>query len=156
MSVVPSLAESRLAMSHQHQPIRRKVLTEQGLGRNNNKELLLTTRNGRIKANHVPPTLANQAKGVNGAGTGPQQQQRTPANNTNFFIEVLQSMQHSQQQLMEEIRQMKTDKMKEKEASMTQCMRQTREKPCRGWPTERRTTFHYHGRSCNGFRVGKD
>ena len=31
-------------------------------------------------------------------------------------------MQHSQQQLMEEIRQMKMNKMKEKEASMTQSM----------------------------------
>ena len=38
-------------------------------------------------------------------------------------------MQHSQQQLMEEIRQMKMNKMKEKEASMTQSMWQTRKKP---------------------------
>ena len=34
--------------------------------------------------------------------------------NTNFFIEVLQSVQHSQLQLMEEIRQLKADKTKEK------------------------------------------
>ena len=56
----------------------------------------------------------NQAKGVNGAGAGLQQQQRVPADNANFFVEVLQSMQNSQQQIMEEIHQMKADKMKEK------------------------------------------
>lgn len=44
----------------------------------------------------------------------PQQQQRIPANNTNFFIEVLQFVQHSQQQLMKEIHQLKADKTKEK------------------------------------------
>ena len=42
------------------------------------------------------PHQPNQAKGVNGAGAGPQQQQRIPADNTNFFIKVLQSMQYSQ------------------------------------------------------------
>ena len=52
MSVVPSQAELRPAMPHQHQP--------------------------------------NYAKGVNGAGVEPQQQQRVPTNNANFFIEVLQ------------------------------------------------------------------
>ena len=31
-----------------------------------------------------------------------------------FFIEVLQSLQHSQQQMMEEIQKLKTDKTKEK------------------------------------------
>ena len=46
----------------------------------------------------------NQAEGVNEAGAGLQQQQRIPADNTNFVIEVLQSVQYSQQQLMEEIR----------------------------------------------------
>ena len=50
------------------------------------------------------PHQHNQVEGVNGASAGPQQQQRIPADNTNFFIEVLQSVQYSQQQLMEEIR----------------------------------------------------
>ena len=34
--------------------------------------------------------------------------------NVNTFIEVLQSLQHSQQQMMEEIRQLKANKTKEK------------------------------------------
>ena len=51
------------------------------------------------QAKSKPATLhqPDQAEGANGAGAGPQQQQRIPANNTNFFIEVLQSVQHSQQ-----------------------------------------------------------
>ena len=44
----------------------------------------------------------------------PQPQARAPADNVNTFIEVLQSLQHSQQQMMEEIRQLKADKTKEK------------------------------------------
>ena len=44
----------------------------------------------------------------------PQPQPRFPTNNANAFIEVLQSLQHSQQQMMEEIHQLKTDKAKEK------------------------------------------
>ena len=47
-------------------------------------------------------------------GAEPQPQPRVPTNNANVFIEVLQSLQHSQQQMMEEIRQLKTDKTKEK------------------------------------------
>ena len=49
-------------------------------------------------------------------GVGPQPQPRIPIDNANIFIEVLQSLQHSQQQMMEEIRQLKTDKTKEKES----------------------------------------
>ena len=56
----------------------------------------------------------NQTESVNRAGAGPQQQQRVPTDNANFFIEVLQSVQHSQQQIVKEIRQMKANKMKEK------------------------------------------
>ena len=44
----------------------------------------------------------------------PQPQPRIPTDNANNFIEVLQALQHSQQQMMEEIRQLKTDRMKEK------------------------------------------
>ena len=47
-------------------------------------------------------------------GARPQPQPRIPTDNANIFIEVLQSLQHSQQQMMEEIRQLKTDKTKEK------------------------------------------
>ena len=46
----------------------------------------------------------NQAEGANGTGAGPQPPPRNPADNTNTFIEMLQSLQHSQQQMMEEIR----------------------------------------------------
>ena len=49
-------------------------------------------------------------------GVGPQPQPRIPIDNANIFIEVLQSLQHSQQQMMEEIRQLKIDKTKEKES----------------------------------------
>ena len=47
-------------------------------------------------------------------GVGPQPQPRIYTDNANIFIEVLQSLQHSQQQMMEEIHQLKTDKTKEK------------------------------------------
>ena len=55
----------------------------------------------------------NQAEGDNRMGAKPQPQPRIPADNANTFIEVLQALQHSQQQMMEEIRQLKTDKTKE-------------------------------------------
>ena len=58
----------------------------------------------------------NQAEGDNGVGARPQPQPRIPTDNANIFIEVLQSLQHSQQQMMEEIRELKTDKTKEKES----------------------------------------
>nr|POF21548.1 hypothetical protein CFP56_10761 [Quercus suber] len=47
-------------------------------------------------------------------GVGPQPLPRIPADNANTFIEVLQALQHSQQQMMEEIRQLKIDRTKEK------------------------------------------
>ena len=47
-------------------------------------------------------------------GARPQPQPRIPTDNASIFIEVLQSLQHSQQQMMEEIRQLKTNKPKEK------------------------------------------
>ena len=56
----------------------------------------------------------NQAEGVNRMRAEPQPQPRIPTDNANNFIEVLQALQHSQQQMMEEIRQLKTDRMKEK------------------------------------------
>ena len=56
----------------------------------------------------------NQTKGANRTGANPQPQARAPADNVNTFVEVLQSLQHSQQQMMEEIRQLKADKTKEK------------------------------------------
>ena len=63
----------------------------------------------RLATPHQPV----QAKNANEVGAGPQQQQKNPADNTKFFIDVLQSIQHSQQQLMEEICQLKADMMKE-------------------------------------------
>ena len=56
----------------------------------------------------------NQIEGANKTGVDPQPQSRIPTNNVNTFIEVLQSLQHSQQQMMEEIHQLKADKTKEK------------------------------------------
>ena len=47
-------------------------------------------------------------------GAGPQPHPRIPTDNANTFIEVLQALQHSQQQMMKEIRQLKTDRTKEK------------------------------------------
>ena len=64
----------------------------------------------QLKSWLATPFQANQVEGANGAGAEPQLQQRNPANNTNFFIEVLQSMQHSQRQLIEEMSQLKADK----------------------------------------------
>ena len=52
----------------------------------------------------------NQTEGANRTGADPQPQARAPADNVNTFVEVLQS----QQQMMEEIRQLKADKTKEK------------------------------------------
>ena len=56
----------------------------------------------------------NQAEGANGTGAGPQPPQRILVDNANTFIEVLQALQHSQQQMMEDIRQLKTDRTREK------------------------------------------
>ena len=56
----------------------------------------------------------NQTEGANRTGADPQPQARVPADNVNTFVEVLQSLQHSQQQMMEVIRQLKADKTKEK------------------------------------------
>ena len=56
----------------------------------------------------------NQTEGANRTGADCQPQPRIPTENVNTFIEVLQSLQHSQQQMMEEIRQLKADKTKEK------------------------------------------
>ena len=52
--------------------------------------------------------------GANGMGAEPQPHPRIPTDNANTFIEVLQALQHSQQQIMEEIHQLKTDRTKEK------------------------------------------
>ena len=56
----------------------------------------------------------NQAEGANGMGVGPQPHPRIPTDNANTFIKVLQALQHSQQQMMGEIRQLKMDRTKEK------------------------------------------
>ena len=56
----------------------------------------------------------NQTEGVNRTGDDPQPQAKVPVDNVNTFVDVLQSLQHSQQQMMEEIRQLKADKTKEK------------------------------------------
>ena len=58
--------------------------------------------------------LPNHTEGVNRIGAEPQPLPRIPINNVNAFIEVLQLLQHSQQQMMEEICQLKMDKTKEK------------------------------------------
>ena len=74
----------------------------------------MSTMPSQAESRPATPHQPNQVKGANGVEAGPHQQQRIPADNTNFFIEVLQSVQHSQQQLMEEIHQLKADKTKEK------------------------------------------
>ena len=56
----------------------------------------------------------NQTEGANKTGADPQPQTRVPIDNVNTLVEVLQSLQHLQQQMMEEIRQLKADKTKEK------------------------------------------
>ena len=60
-----------------------------------------------LQAESKPTTPHQQqpkrAKGANWVGAGPQPQPRIPTDNANIFIEVLQSLQHSQQQMMEEI-----------------------------------------------------
>ena len=79
-----------------------------------------TTQNMSVMPSQVEsrPTMPqqqqpNQTKGVNRLGAEPQPQPRVPTDNANI-IEVLQALQHSQQQMMEEIRQLKTYKTKEK------------------------------------------
>ena len=47
-------------------------------------------------------------------GDEPQPPPRIPTDNANVFIKVLLSLQHLQQQMMKEIRQLKTNKTKEK------------------------------------------
>ena len=47
-------------------------------------------------------------------GVGPHPHPRIPIDNANTFIKVSQALQHSQQQMMEEIRQLKMDRTKEK------------------------------------------
>ena len=59
----------------------------------------------------------NQTEGANRTGADPQPQARAPANNVNTFVKVLQSLQLSQQQMMEEIRQLKAEKTKFKKLS---------------------------------------
>ena len=56
----------------------------------------------------------NQMECANRTGADPQPQPRIPTDNVNTFIEVLQSLQYSQQQMIEEIHQLKADKTKEK------------------------------------------
>ena len=80
-----------------------------------------TTRNMSVvpsQAESRPTTphqeQLNDTEGANRTGADPQPQTRVPVDNVNTLVEVLQSLQHSQQQMMEEIRQLKADKIKEK------------------------------------------
>ena len=81
----------------------------------------MTTRNMSVvpsQAKSRPTTphqeQLNQTEGANRTGVDPQPPTRVPVDNVNTFVEVLQSLQHSQQQMMNEIRQLKADKTKEK------------------------------------------
>ena len=92
----------------------------------------MTTRNMSVvpsQAKSRPTTpqqeQLNQTEGANRTGVDPQPQTRVLVDNVNTFVKVLQLLQHSQQQMMKEIRQLKVDKQKEKAASMTWIMRQT-------------------------------
>ena len=49
-------------------------------------------------------------------GVGPHPHPRIPIDNANTFIKVSQALQYLQQQMMEEIYQLKTDRTKEKES----------------------------------------
>ena len=84
----------------------------------------------------------NQAKGANGIRAGPQPHPRIPADIANTFIEVLQALQHSQQQMMEEIRQLKTDRTKEKESQHDpEHATDKEETPARGVPQNAKQRF---------------
>ena len=92
----------------------------------------MTTRNMSVvpsQAKSRPTTpqqeQLNQTEGANRTGVDPQPQTRVLVDNVNTFVKVLQLLQHSQQQMMKEIRQLKAEKQKEKAASMTRIMRQT-------------------------------
>ena len=49
----------------------------------------MSTMPSQAESRPATPHQPNQVKGVNGVKAGPHQQQRIPADNTNFFIEVL-------------------------------------------------------------------
>ena len=84
----------------------------------------------------------NQAEGDNGVRAGPQSQPRIPTDNANIFIKVLQSLQHSQQQMMEEICQLKTDKTKEKGSQHDlEHAADKEETPARGVPQNAKQRF---------------
>ena len=84
----------------------------------------------------------NQAEGANGVGAESQPQPRIPTDNANIFIEVLQSLQHSQQQMMEEMRQLKTDKTKEKGSQHdSEHMTDKKETPIGGVPQNAEQRF---------------
>ena len=92
----------------------------------------MTTRNMSVvpsQAKSRPTTpqqeQLNQTEGANRTGVDPQPQTRVLVDNVNTFVKVLQLLQHSQQQMMKEIHQLKAEKQKEKAASMTRIMRQT-------------------------------
>ena len=68
----------------------------------------------QVESRLATPHQPNQVEGATSAGAGPQQQERNLGDNANLFIKMMQSMQHSQQQLVEEIHQLKADKTKEK------------------------------------------
>ena len=78
-----------------------------------------TTRNisvvsSQAKSRPANPHRPNQGEAVIGAVGGPQQYQRKLGDNVNLFIEMMQLMHHTQQQLIEEICQLKANKTKEK------------------------------------------
>ena len=84
----------------------------------------------------------HQAEGANGMGAEPQPHPRIPTNNANTFIEVLQALQHLQQHMMEEIRQLKTDKTKEKGSQHdSEHMTDKKETPIGGVPQNAEQRF---------------
>ena len=89
-------------------------------------------------------------------GVEPQPPPRIPTDNANVFIEVLQSLQHSQQQMMEEICQLETDKTKEKGSLHDLEHVADKEDNSRRCPTECVPTLYHYGRSSSppGAREG--
>ena len=80
---------------------------------------LKTTRNmsvmpSQAESRPASPNHPNQGEGAIDVGGGPQQYQRKPRDKVSRFIEMMQLMHHIQQQLIEEICQLKADKTKEK------------------------------------------
>ena len=98
----------------------------------------------------------NQAEGVNGVGDGTQQEQRTPTDNTNFFYwsDAIRATFPTTADGRDSPNEGGQDEKERKLAWPKACGKQVRN-PRRGWPTECKIAFHYHGRSCSTFRARK-